>query len=316
MKLNRREFIRTTSVVTAGALANQPVFSSSLNKKNAAYPICIFTKCLQFLNYDRLGETLASIGFDGADIPVRKGGHVLPENVKVDLPKAVNALQRAGIKVPMIVTDITAADYAGIDNLLGTASSLGIRHYRMGYLTYDPAKTVPENLDLHKKNMESLEKINRKYNIHGEYQNHSGTRVGGPVWDVYWILKDCDPAYIGSQYDIRHATCEGGNSWPIGMNLLAPWIKTTDIKDFIWQKQNGKWQVEDVPLGEGQVDFDAYLKEYIKLGINGPVSIHYEYDLGGAESGKANPTMSLDKISSYLKNDLKWFRTKIKEHKI
>jgi hypothetical protein len=56
-------------------------------------------------------------------------------------------------------------------------------------------------------------------------------------------------------------------------------------------------------------------KNYYRL-YNGPVSIHYEYDLGGAESGKVNPVMSLDKISFYLKNDLKWFRAKIEQHKI
>ncbi len=320
MKLNRREFIKTTSIVTAGAFANQQIFSKALDQETTAYPVCVFTKCLQFLDYDRLGETIANIGFDGADIPVRKGGQVLPENVKVDLPRAINALQKAGIKVPMMVTDINSPDHPEIERILGTASALGITHYRMGYLAYDPKKTVPENLDVHKRTMENLEKVNRKYNIHGGYQNHSGTRVGGPVWDIYWILKDCDPAYIGAQYDIRHATCEGGNSWPIGMKLLAPWIKTTDIKDFIWKKQNlptgqagGKWQVENVPLGEGQVDFDAYFKEYKQLGISGPVSIHYEYDLGGAEHGKKDPTMSLEKISSYLKNDLRWFRAKIKE---
>src|SRR5690349_20861113 len=156
MKLNRREFIKTTSVVTVGTLANQPLFSNALNLKSTTYPICVFTKCLQFLDYDDLGETLAAIGFDGANLPVRKGGHVLPENIKVDLPKAVKALQRAGVKVPMMVTDINSPDYPEIERILGTASSLGITHYRMGYLTYDPAKTIPENLDLHKKTMENL----------------------------------------------------------------------------------------------------------------------------------------------------------------
>ncbi|MBX2921457.1 MAG: sugar phosphate isomerase/epimerase [Chitinophagaceae bacterium] len=316
MKLNRRDFIKKTSVVTTGALANQPVFSGGLHKKTTAYPVCVFTKCLQFLDYDNLAETIAAIGFDGADMPVRKGGHVLPENVKTDLPKAVKALQKSGIKVPMMVTDIIGPDHPEIEKILGTASALGIRHYRMGYLAYDPEKTVPENLDLHKRTMENLEKVNRKYDICGEYQNHSGTGVGAPVWDVYWILKDRDPAYLGAQYDIRHATCEGGSAWPIGMKLLAPWIKTTDIKDFIREKQNEKWQVKDVQLGEGQVDFDAYCKEYSRLGISGPVSIHYEYDLGGAEHGHTRPTMSLDKISSYLRNDLKWFRAKVEQYKM
>jgi hypothetical protein len=64
------------------------------------------------------------------------------------------------------------------------------------------------------------------------------------------------------------------------------------------------------------VDFDAYLKEYISLGISGPVTIHYEYELGGAESGKRNPTMSPEKISEYLTTDLNWLKMKFKEHGI
>jgi L-ribulose-5-phosphate 3-epimerase len=313
---NRREFIKTASIVTAGAVAIPEIFAGITVPNVKSYPICVFTKCLQFLDYDRLGETIARVGFDGADLSVRKGGHVFSENVKVDLPKAIKSLQKAGISVPMMVTDISKPDHPGIENILGTASELGITHYRMGYLNYDPAISIQESLDMHKRAIEKLEKINRKFGIHGEYQNHSGTRVGGPVWDLYWILKDSDPAYIGSQYDIHHATCEGGKSWSLGMKLLAPWIKTTAIKDFLWKKENDKWKIEDVPLGRGMVDYNSYLVEYKKLGIDGPVSIHYEYDLGGAELGKNNPGIGLDKILAYLKSDLNWLKMKFNEHGI
>ncbi|MCO5236191.1 MAG: sugar phosphate isomerase/epimerase [Chitinophagaceae bacterium] len=309
MKINRRAFIKITSLATAAPLVVPEFLPGMSMVESKATPVCIFTKCLQFLDRDRLAETIALIGFDGADLPVREGGQVLPEKVRTDLPAMVKTLQKSGVRVPMMVTDIKTAGYKYIDTVLGTASSLGITHYRMGYLEYDPAKTIPENLDGYKKAMEQLEKVNRKYNIRGEYQNHSGIRVGGPVWDIYWMLKDCDPAYIGVQYDIRHAICEGGNSWSTGMRLLAPWIGSTDIKDFVWKKQNGKWQIDNVPLGEGQVDFDGYFKKYQQLGITGPVSLHYEYDLGGAEHGNKDPKMSLGQILPYLKNDLRWFRT-------
>jgi len=302
--------------MAAGVVMSPEVFSRATIPEVTSSPVCVFTKCLQFLDYDRLGGAIAQAGFDGADLSVRAAGHVLPENVQVDLPKAIKALQKSGITVPMMVTGINHADDPGIEKILGTASGLGVRHYRMGYLNYDPAKPIQENLDGHKRTIEKLEKVNRKFGIHGEYQNHSGTRVGAAVWDTYWILKDSDPAYIGSQYDIRHAVCEGGKSWPLGMKLLAPWIKTTAIKDFLWKKENGKWQILDVPLGEGMVDYDAYLKEYSTLGIKGPVSIHYEYDLGGAELGKTNPKMGLDEISVYLKKDLNWLKNKFKQHGI
>lgn len=314
--LNRRKFIEAASVISAGVLAGPKAFASAPIPTPGPGPICVFTKCLQFLDYEKLGETIAKAGFGGADLSVRKGGHVAPESVSVNLPKAIKALERSGLKVPMMVTDINNPDDPAVERVLGTASENGIKHYRMAYLNYDPNKPVKETLDAHKATMEKFEKINRKYNIHGEYQNHAGTRVGGPVWDIYWMLKDSDPAYVGSQYDIRHAVCEGGNSWPIGMKLLAPWIKTTAIKDFIWEKENSKWKIKDVPLGDGMVDYDAYLKEYAKLAIGGPVSVHFEYELGGAELGSTKPTMSLDQISVYLKKDLGWLKMKFAEHGI
>jgi len=316
MKQSRREFIKTASAVSAGAIISPELFSGPQISEARTYPFCVFTKCLQFLDYAQLGKTLAIIGFKGAELSVRDGGHVLPQNVKTDLPRAVKTLQKSGISVPMMVTGIIDAEDPLTETILGTASDLGVGYYRMGYLSYDPAKSITDNLTAHRKTFDNLEKVNRKFGIQGCYQNHSGTKVGGPVWDIYWLMNGCDPDYISVQYDIRHSVAEGGTSWPLGMKLLSPWIKTTAIKDFYWKKENGKWKIKNVPLSEGMVDFDAYLQEYISLGISGPVTIHYEYDLGGAQSGSKNPTMSLKEISDYMKNDLNWLKNKFNEHGI
>jgi len=309
----RREFIKTVSVTVAGAVICPQLYANTGILRTKPEPICAFTKSLQFLDYDRLGEILALIGFNGADLTVRNNGHVLPEKVKEDLPRAVKALLKSGISVPMIATRIHNPDDPQTEQILGTASELGIRFYRIGPLKYNNDKSITENLDGYKKIFERLEKINQKYNIHGCYQNHPGEdRVGAPVWDLYWLLKDCNPLYMGVQYDIGQAVMEGGDSWPLAMKLVSPWIKTTIIKDFYWKKINGTWKQEYTQLGNGMVDFDKYLKEYTELGLSGPISIHYEYDLGGAENSVKDPTMSLDEILGYLRNDLNWFRNKFK----
>lgn len=184
----------------------------------------------------------------------------------------------------------------------------------MGSIGFDPKKSIPQNLDDHKIIFEKLEKLNRKYGVNGNYQNHSGTRVGGPVWDLYHLLKDCDPEFIGVQYDVRHATVEGGVSWPLGMKLLAPWIQTIAIKDFVWFKDaDGKWKIKNLPLGEGMVDFKTYFQLYKSLNIEAPISIHYEYDLGGAEHGHKTTTMSLPEIKSWLKKDLMFLKNNLRE---
>ncbi|GHV53277.1 hypothetical protein FACS1894181_17030 [Bacteroidia bacterium] len=280
------------------------------------YPVCIFTKSLQYLGYEALAETLAKAGYDGADLSVRPGGHVEPEKVKEDLPRLVNILEQAGVSVPMMVTVINNPADKYTEPVIATAADAGIKYYRMGYIDYDKRKTVPQNIDAIKKIFESLEKINRKYNIHGEYQNHSGIQVGSPVWDLYLLLKDFDPQHIGVQYDIRHAVVEGGEAWPLSMELLSPWSRTFPLKDFLWQKRLSRWVPYDVPLGEGMVNFDAYFRKYKELNLSGPFCIHLEYELGGAERGSREPTMSHDSIARYLKRDIDWLRIKRKEYVI
>lgn len=316
LRQSRRDFIKKASAISAGAIISPKLFSGSQIAEPETHPFCVFTKCLQFLDYAQLGDTLADIGFKGAELSVRDKGHVLPENVRTDLPRAIKTLQKSGVSVPMMVTGIKSAEDPFTETIIGTAADLGVKHYRMGYLAYDPNKSIADNLSIHKKTFENLEKINRKFGIQGGYQNHQGARVGGPVWDLYSLIKDCDPEYMSIQYDIRHAVVEGAGSWPLGMKLLSPWIKTTAIKDFYWKVTNGKWKITNVPLGEGMLDFDAYMEEYVSLGISGPVTIHYEYDLGEAQRGSRNPSMSLEKISEFMKNDLNWLKKLFNEHGI
>lgn len=312
--MERRNFIKTTVAGAAGVAVSNNISASLFSLENVKHPIHVFTKCLQFLNYDEMAKVVSKQGFDGADLAVRKGGQVLPENVETDLPKVMNALKAAGIGSNMIVTDINNSEDPLTKRVLKTMADLGIQYYRMGYINYDVKKPMPQNLDEIKFTFEKLEKLNREYGVTGNYQNHSGTRVGGPVWDLYHFLNNCDPKFIGVQYDIRHAIVEGGESWPLGMKLLAPWIRTTDIKDFIWEKnEQGKWIIKNVPLGEGMVDFEKYFELYKSYHIEAPVSIHYEYDLGGAEHGKST-TMSLDKIEGFLKKDLVFLKEQFKKY--
>ncbi len=122
------------------------------------------------------------------------------------------------------------------------------------------------------------------------------------------MLKRINSPWLGSQYDIFHATVEGANAWPIGLKLLKPYIKSIDIKDFQWAKKDGKWVNEVVPLGEGFVDFKSYLTTLKTLGINVPVSMHFEYSLGGAEHGASTLTIERDEVIKAMQTDLNTFK--------
>ena len=308
--MERRNFIKASALATTGiTFAETGLARSAISTKSVKRPVCAFTKCLQFLSIDEVGQVLAKTGFDGADLLVRPAGQIEPQNAKSELPQAVKTLRKYGVEIPMIVTAITDPSEPFAIETLQTAADSGIKYYRMGWLAYDLKKTIQENLDGFKKNFENLARLNEKLGIHGGYQNHSGLHVGAPVWDLFELVKNVNPKYLGVQYDIRHAVTEGGYSWMLGMKRIEPWIRNIDIKDFVWGKtEKGEWKHQNVPLGEGMVNFDEFLKEYSTLKVEAPISIHYEYDLGGAETGKKTTTMDPQKIYSMMKKDLEWLR--------
>jgi L-ribulose-5-phosphate 3-epimerase len=331
MKTSRRKFIARSALTAAGIAAGYKSFARTspddttgaatglLNgpKDPDAFKISIFSKHLQWLDYKEMAKAVREIGFDGVDLTVRPQGHVLPERVEQDLPKAVEAVSKESKKVYMLTTSIYNADDPVTEKILKTASSLGIRHYRMGYGHYDEAKSVEENITVNQERMAKLAKLNEKYNVSGEYQNHSGVAregiyFGAAIWDLASVLKNINSHWLGSQYDIYHSTIEGANTWPVELKLISPFIRSIDIKDFFWQKKAGKWIAETVPLGEGMVDFVRYFGLIKQLAINVPVSLHFEYPMGGAENGADKITMKREDVFAAMKKDLSSLQSYLK----
>jgi sugar phosphate isomerase/epimerase len=217
-------------------------------------------------------------GYTGIDYTVRVAqAHVLPEKVKEDLPRAIDAAHGAGLKVELMTTDITSVREPHTENVLRTAAKLGVKYYRTGNFNYDAKLGVKGTLEKLQPQLKELAALNQSLGIHGAIQNHAGTRIGGALWDLYELLRNIDPRGLGVQYDIRHAVVEGAQSWPVTLRLLAPWIKCTDLKDFKWEQSPGKSVIDNVPIGEGIVPFDAYFKLVRELNLAGPMSVHLEY---------------------------------------
>jgi L-ribulose-5-phosphate 3-epimerase len=216
----------------------------------------------------------------------------------------------------MMVTGILSASDPYSERILRTASSAGIRYYRLGWFEYDIKLGIWESLQKYRALLKEIVELNRKYKIHGGYQNHAGSGVGGPVWDLRELLRDFPSEFLGSQYDVRHAMVEGTNTWSIGMRLIASHIRTLAIKDFTWDRVNGKPQAVTVPLGEGMVDWDLFFKIVKELNISGPVTLHVEYPL--LEKGEEKLALSQQQeiIVRKLKKDMDYLNIYLKKYQL
>lgn len=305
MTTNRRSFIKKMGVVGSLATFSQfPLYAKSSDQLNEALDIHVFSKHLQFLNYKEAAEVAAEIGFKGLDLTVRPKGHVLPENVKEDLPKAISEVKKAGLSCEMITTAISDASNPLDRAVIETAAAEGVKFYRSNWFKFKKDITLEESLDFYKEKVKELSELNKVHNIIGCYQNHSGTSIGASIWEVKMLLEKALPEFFGAQYDIRHAVVEGGRSWSNGVKLLKKHVKTIVLKDFKWEKVKGKWQLINVPMGEGMVDFNAYFKLLKSLGLKPPVCLHFEYPLGGADKGRFEISIDHKVVFDAMKRDL------------
>jgi sugar phosphate isomerase/epimerase len=313
--MNKREFLEKIALGGAAAVTF-PQFSFAGNKQSTRrepMSMHVFSKHLQFLDYDDMAETAAEIGFDGVDLTVRPGGHVLPENVKRDLPKAVAAIKKQGLQAKMMTTAlIDPADKVN-QEVLQTAADQGILYYRTNWLRYPENVNITEFLREGKDKLQSLADYNEKLNLYGAYQNHAGSHyMGAPIWDIAGLLYEINSPHLGNQFDIRHATVEGGQAWPISLNYIHPHINSLVMKDFVWEERNGRWQVVNTPIGKGMVDFPAYCRQLKALDLTAPISMHYEYPMP-EEDDSLTEKQQLENTKKVMKRDMESVRRYLKE---
>jgi sugar phosphate isomerase/epimerase len=269
--MTRRRFVATT--VAATALVSGTRSARSAVGRPA---VCIFSKHLQFLDYRELAKTCKELGLDGVDLAVRDKGHVSPDRVAEDLPRAVDAIRGEGLDVPMITTALFSGEDPDARPILSTASKLGIPYFRIGGQTYSETGNPLEQLPKFTEELRGLAKLAEEFHITAGYHNHSGyDDVGAPLWDLHALLKAVGSDRLGSNFDVGHAKVEGGyGAWQINARLLAPYVKMMAVKDFVWEKDKPKW----VPLGEGIVPVTEFLKIFREqTDFAGPISLHFEY---------------------------------------
>ncbi len=301
----RRHFLNTAALATAalatGRLHGEP------GPVGDAPPVHVFSKHLQFLDYEELGTKAAELGFDGVDLTVRPGGHVEPANVTRDLPRAAAALRAAGLDLVLCTTALTTMEDPAAERLLDAIAEAGFRQLRLGWHRYPADLSLPAALEHFKPVAHALATALQQRGLQGAFQNHSGAAyIGASLWELWQILDGIDPAVLGLQFDIRHATAERGLSWPNEFRLAAPKIASLALKDFKWIENpaTGRGMVVDTPLSAGWVDWAAYAALLREHALTAPASLHFEYELGGAEHGRRELTLPPETVFEAMRSDL------------
>ena len=300
--LNRRDFLTRTALGCAGALATADLASFAADAPSSPQ-IVVFSKVYQMLNlnFEAAAALTAEAGLQGVDCPVRLGGEVLPERVKDDLPRYVEALRKQKLGMPLMATDITSPKTACAADVLRTAKNLGTEYYRLGPRNPDNSRPLADQIRDFKAELKDLAALNREIGLPGLFQNHSpagkSIYLGGDLAQLHQLVSDLDPAWLGVAFDIAHALVVHGEDWRPYYEKLKPWIRVIYVKDVTRSKQ---W----VPLGKGDTYGTGYY-DLVKIsGYRAPISLHVEYDWyeGGKDRTRQRLFQALKDDHSVLKS--------------
>lgn len=293
--ISRRTLLGMTGLMVADAV--------TANASAGKLKVAIFSKHLQFVQGDELARTAAEIGFDGIDITVRKGGHIEPARVRQELPGLVATIRKHGLEVPMITTDIVDTATPFTEDILRTMQELEIRNYRWGGYKYAGNAPIIAQLEAMRPRVEKLAALNARYQACAMYHTHSGVDlVGASFWDLHTLLDGIDANAAGVNFDIGHATVEGGlGGWINNFRVTSDHLRGIAVKDFVWGKDaKGSWQPQWKPLGQGMVRFPEFFRMVAASGFNGPLQVHFEYEMGDPAATRLAMKRDLATLRGYL----------------
>jgi sugar phosphate isomerase/epimerase len=259
-----------------------------------------FTKLLQGLDLPGIIAFLKEAGLDGADLAVRPGYPVTPDNALAELPQAAKQFRDAGLVIGLATapTTLTDPDRAAARNLFDAAAKAGVAAVKIGYFPYHHGKIDTDLADA-RQHLAGFAKLAEKTGVRACYHTHSGANLGNNSAGLRLLLQDLDAHHVGAFVDTGHTAVNGG---PIGMelDLVRPWLSLLAIKDMLWEKSTDGWRYRVVPAGAGIVRWNEVGAAVRAAKFNGTVSLHGEYETKDLAERKALAKQELAVLRAVL----------------
>lgn len=336
-KVSRRTVLKAVGsipVAAAAAAVGAPRLHADAataqvpTQAGAAAPLrklALVSRHIEWASMEEGAAVAAEAGFKAVAWTCRNAAHILPENVERELPRAMEIARANGLTVPMLITNVSDANSARAEAVLGTMQQVGITRYRAPGYSYDLTKDVQPQWDEMRRRLDGLVKLNEKFGTRAMFHTQSGPgSVGGGLWDIWTLVKDYPVHLLGINYDVGHNTVRGGTEWVTTVRFAHQHIGALSLKDMHWVKRTDApanqypWRHEFIVPGTGMVNFRDIFTYMKSVNFDGPMEMYFEYlvDLGGGRSmnmlgSRIGWKLEMPKaqFTALLKRDVDFYRT-------
>ena len=242
----------------------------------------MFTKHVEGYTVEQIIAGIKRVGIDGADLCVRAGHPVNPENCRKELPAAARRFADEGLGIAIITTplDFTDASVPYAENLFAACAEASVPAIKLGYWRWKEDPGYWKFLDECRATMEGFAELAEKYNVKACVHNHSGSSMGLNSCAAMNIVRGFNPDHVGIFADVGHLSLVG-EQLPMALDIAWDYIQLFAVKDLRWEKEIGNLEarrtLKVVPFGHGMVEWARFIEVLQTRSYDGALSFHCEY---------------------------------------
>lgn len=246
------------------------------------YKLIAFSKWCDKQPLAEQARALQAAGFDGVDMPCRQSSAITHATAPARLAEAQKIFADHGVPIVRLVCDIIDEADGVVERFLETLNRLGIRKIRAGGFAVPGDADVAALFDRARRRVAQVEKLLAKHGVAGGIQNHSGNCLEVNVSSTLRLLQDCDPRWLGVQYDPGHLTL-AGEPPRLALGWLGPYLHSVNFKsprqEYDVDPASGRLYYVPVwvPLRSGMLNAPLALATLRQAGYRDAISIHCEY---------------------------------------
>ncbi|MDI6618084.1 MAG: sugar phosphate isomerase/epimerase family protein [Clostridiales bacterium] len=232
----------------------------------------VFTKPWTTQSLDELGNMLSKMGFNGVEFCLRKGYQIEPESAKEGLKKLVSVMKKYGIAVTSIGSSTD-------ENIFEACAEAGVPIIRT-LAPIDLKKGYNAAVEEVKRRIDKVVPLCEKYNVKLGIQHHYGPMISNSM-ELYQLLKDYDPKYIGAIWDSAQSVL-AGEEVEQGLDIIWPYLCLVNLKNVFYLRTNGpeseaKWHRYFTTGKQGLASWPRIAGYLKKRQYKGAVILTHEY---------------------------------------
>jgi sugar phosphate isomerase/epimerase len=240
---------------------------------NSAVEFSVFTKPWPEESIQGLAKLVAGLGFTGAEVPVRPGFQVTPDNAGTKLAELVSVFGDHGLTVVSIASSLEEPVFAA-------CAAAGVSMIRiMGAIDRGAYLQSEQAL---RDQLTRVIPLCEKYGVRIGVQEHYGDNVSD-AFALRSLLLGLDERWIGAIWDAAHDALAGIDP-ETGLDVVWDRLAMVNLKNAYYERTNGpeaevaQWTRHFTAGNQGLASWPRIAAELRRRNYAGPVCLTAEYE--------------------------------------